>query len=223
MKSRETRAPERRASLGLVERVKLAAVVVGGIGVWLWAYESVGAYASRLPAHDFSTPLDRALPVVPSAVFVYLLCYVLPLLPVLVVRERRALVRAALAAVLLNVLAFATYVTLPVGFPRPHLADSWPEQVLSFVYSWEFTPGANNMPSLHVAMSWLVWRVCRPYLSLAAGRWLLFLVLSIFVSTLLVKQHILVDVLTGVPYAQLALASAQRVLSARRVAALAPD
>jgi len=56
MKSGETRAPERRASLGLVDRVKLAAVVVGGIGVWLWAYESVGAYASRLPAHDFSTP-----------------------------------------------------------------------------------------------------------------------------------------------------------------------
>jgi len=223
MKSRKMRAPERLAGLGFGERLKLAAVVVGGIGVWLWAYESVGAYASRLPAHDFSTPLDRALPVVPSAVFVYLLCYVLPLLPVLVVRERRALFVAALAAVLLNVLAFSTYVTLPVAFPRPHLGDSWPEQVLAFIYSWEFTPGANNMPSLHVATSWLVWLVCRPYLSLAAGRWLLLLVLAIFVSTLLVKQHILVDVLTGVPYAQLALAAAQRLFAARRVAALAPD
>jgi membrane-associated phospholipid phosphatase len=78
----------------------------------------------------------------------------------------------------------------------------------------EFTPGANNMPSLHVAMSWLVWLVCRPHLSATAKRWLIAVVLGIFVSTLLVKQHILVDVLTGLICAQAMLALAQRLFAA---------
>jgi membrane-associated phospholipid phosphatase len=196
------------------QRLRFAAILAACFGVWLAAYEIVGTLASRLPSHDLSTTLDRALPLVPSAVFVYVLCYALPFLPVLVVPGRRAMLAAALAALLVNVAAFCTYVLFPVSFPRPQVGDSWPERLLAFIYSFEFTPSANNMPSLHVAMSWLVWLVCRPHLSAPARRALLALVLAVFVSTLLVKQHIVIDVITGLLYAQLALAAAQRILGA---------
>jgi membrane-associated phospholipid phosphatase len=193
-------------------RVKATAIVGAGFVVWIVTYEAVGTYASKLPAHDFRSLLDEALPLVPSAVFVYALCYVLPFLPGLIVRERRALLVLTVATVLVNVAAFATYVLVPVGFPRPELGRSLSERALAFIYGWEFTPSANNMPSLHVAMSWLVWLGCRTHLPVMAARLLLLVVVGIFISTLLVKQHIAIDVLTGVLYAQLGLLVAERVV-----------
>ncbi len=183
------------------ERLRWMAIVTMGYAVWFLLYQLIGRYAATLPTHDLATRVDRAVPFVPEAVWVYEACYALPFLPVLVVRDRHRLRVALVAALIANAGAFALYLVAPVAFVRPSLGHTLSERALALEYAWEFTPGANNMPSLHVAMSWLVWLICRTSLGSVARASLLGLVIAISASTLLVKQHIVVDVAAGTLWA----------------------
>jgi membrane-associated phospholipid phosphatase len=166
--------------------------------IWIAAFEVVGRYAATLPSHDLTTSWDRAIPLVPLAVWPYEFCYVLPFIACLVIRNWHFMNRALLASVLVNVVAFATYIVFPVAFPRPVLGTSLSERVLAVEYAWDFSPGANNMPSLHVAMSFLWLFACHEQgFGRAAEAAMAAVVLLISLSTLLVKQHLIVDVLSG--------------------------
>ncbi len=68
-------------------------------------------------------------------------------------------------------------------------------------YAADFHPGANKLPSMHVAMSWIMlcamWRQSKRRivdLGLAA------LVVLISVAAVFVKQHLIIDVAVGVPW-----------------------
>jgi membrane-associated phospholipid phosphatase len=186
-------APERRRYL------KLA---LFGYVVWLVCFELVGRLAARLPTHDLRTSLDLTIPLWPPAVWVYEACYLLPLIPALLVRDFQRLNIGILAALLANLSAFVVYFAFPVAFPRPPLGDSWAERVLAFEYAWDFQPGANKLPSLHVATSWLTWLIClRQGLPALVVTALGLLAIAISVSTLFVKQHLVIDVVFGMAWA----------------------
>lgn len=93
------------------------------------------------------------------------------------------------------------YVTVPVAFPHPPLGSTVAERVLAFEYAADFQPGANKLPSMHVAMSWIMvcamWRqASRKGLDV-----LLAIVLALVtVAPVLVKQHLILDVIVAVPW-----------------------
>jgi membrane-associated phospholipid phosphatase len=165
-------------------------------------FEAVGYYAVTLPARDLSLPFDRNLPVIPSFIWPYLLCYVFPFLPLFVVEDWHRFNRTILALVLAVAAAFVVYLALPIAFPHPALGTGLSDRVLAFQYRTDFQPGANKLPSLHVTYAWLVWLVC---LKQGLGRWresaVFAAALIISVSTLFVRQHILWDVLAGTVWA----------------------
>jgi membrane-associated phospholipid phosphatase len=177
-------------------RVRLTAAVYLA---WSLGYELVGNYASHLPGVDLACPLDARIPLLPGWVWVYVVTYLLPLAAPFAIEDAHRFNRALLAIGLASVTAYSVFLLLPVNFQRPPLAQhTLSEWLLARQYRYDFPHGGNQLPSLHVANAYIVLAAVRGQrLGVWGDRALLLLVLAIAASTLLVKQHLVVDVLAG--------------------------
>jgi hypothetical protein len=184
--------------------------------LWIAAFETVGRYAATLHTVDLTTAWDRAIPLVPAFVWPYEVCYAVPLFALFVVRDWHRFNVAVVAVVVANLAAFAVYVALPVAFPRPPLGTSLAERVLALEYAADFWPGANKLPSMHVAMTWiLIAAMWRQHAHRAVDALLAMLVAALTVAPLFVKQHVLFDVVLGVPWGLASYWAAKRLYERR--------
>jgi hypothetical protein len=201
-------------------RIRYLKLTVAAYALWIVCFELVGQLGSRLPSRDLSTPLDRAIPLFPSAIWLYESCYLLPFAVPLFARDFRRVHVGFAAALIANATAFIVYLAYPVAFPRPELGNTVAERLLALEYALDFQPGANNLPSLHVAMSFLTLLTCaRQGLSRKLMCALTLLTLGITASTLLVKQHLLLDAALGVLWAFASFKLAERWSQRREVRA----
>ena len=170
--------------------------------VWIVVIELVGRFAATLPGIELTTALDRRIPLLPGFVWVYQLCYYFPLLPLIVATDWHRFNRGLLAIVVANLPALAMYLIMPVHIARPELGTSFSERVLHFIYTTDYQPSANKLPSLHVVFAWLVYLMCRKQGLPRWGEWAVGgLAFFISLSTLFIKQHILYDVVSGTAWA----------------------
>ncbi len=166
--------------------------------VWVLVFVLEGFYAVRLPVTDLTLWIDERIPVVPAFVWIYMSCYWFPLLTLMVVRDWHRVNLVLLSLTLCTLVAFVVHLAIPVAFPRPILGSSVSERMLTFLYSHDFQPGAQQLPSLHVVITFLLYMACRKQgLSRLAGTAIAALAALIIVSTLLVKQHLVIDVVAG--------------------------
>jgi hypothetical protein len=194
-----------------------AKVLALAYAIWFGTFELVGHCAATLHTRDLSSAWDRATPLVPSFVWPYEACYVMPLLSLFVMKDWHRFNIALVAFVVANVTAFVVYFAVPIAYARPELGTSLAERVLAMEYAADFHPGANKLPSMHVAMSWIMvcamWRQAKH----RVVDWILAALASLItVAAVFVKQHLWIDVIAGVPwgFASYALAG---VLYHRRV------
>jgi membrane-associated phospholipid phosphatase len=169
--------------------------------LWNVGYQLVGRYASTLPTVDLTSSWDRAIPLVPAFVWPYEACYLLPFITPFVIRDFRRFNVAVLAILISNLTAFVFYLLLPVAFPRPELGDTLSERLLAFEYAADFVPGANNLPSMHVALVCMLSLAMWGQRSRVFDAFLVGFVLLVAASTTLVKQHLIIDVVTGFVWA----------------------
>lgn len=156
---------------------------------------------------DFLLPIDKEIPFIPEFVWVYnTLLPMLMLSSIFLIKNRTTFLTAALsfftAAMVLNMF----YILLPSFYPRE------PFEVTS-ISTWllEITKqidGSNNtFPSGHVALSWLLFLNVlqtkfaenKPLIKVFFFLWSS----SISISTLVLKQHYIVDVAGGIVLAVL--------------------
>jgi membrane-associated phospholipid phosphatase len=160
--------------------------------------------------------LDQHVPFMPGFVFVYASYYVWLLLPLLIARARGEFYRTVLGFASMQLLALVVFVLFPTQIVRPTIAgDGVTAELLRLLYGVD--RGFNLLPSLHVAHSVYVAilvRAARP----AWFPWVAVGSLLISASTVLVKQHYLLDIPAGVLLALIARTSA-RPLHARLLAA----
>ena len=174
------------------------------MGVWLGTQLPV-FFGSRLfntgwRHYHLETAWDRDIPLVPAFTLVYVASYVYwaASFALLAWDSRRTRLRMAVSDLILNALCLAAFLALPTTMTRPELPDSgfWP-WVLGLIYRAD-TPD-NLLPSMHCAVSWLCWRglrssqSVRPWFSWAS----LFFTMLVCASVVLVKQHCLIDIPTG--------------------------
>lgn len=152
------------------------------------------------PALDVSLPIDAAIPLATEWTLIYVFTFLFWGLGLLMVgRQERALCYKLLGCVVTAELICAVFFMLvPSYVARPPLEveglSSW---ILAFVYSMD--EPTNCFPSMHCLLSYLVFRqsmYCRgvkPQMKVFAG----VLTVLICLSTVFVKQHVVLDVIGG--------------------------
>jgi membrane-associated phospholipid phosphatase len=170
--------------------------------LWIIAFEAIGRYVATLPTIDITSSFDRQIPLIPAWVWIYMGCYIFPFVPLFAAKDWHRFNRGLIAIVFANVAAFIVYLVFPVAIPRPVLGTSLSEKALAFIYAIDFNPAVTELPSLHVTFSWLVYFMCRKQ---GLSRLKLGLVMTVAIlitlSTMFVKQHLIVDVIAGLALA----------------------
>ena len=146
--------------------------------------------------------IDEAIPLMPEFVWIY---HSLPLfvLLVMVVLIKRAPVfwRTFYSCLMASVVMFLCFIALPIEYPRPEVMASGISSAL-LVATQELDYAHNTCPSGHVAFAWLMflaavktqWVRHEPWM----GRVFLLWAIGIILSTLVLKQHFIADVIAGV-------------------------
>ena len=148
-------------------------------------------------------PLDRAVPLVPAWILVYVSLWVFAFLPVFVVREVELRRRAVLAYITVVLVSYFCFLVYPTAAPRPErvIGEGFFAWVLQFLY--RFDRPYNCFPSLHVAYAFLAALTCY---RIHGGLGIIALIYAslIGISTLYTRQHYLLDVIAGALAAYLA-------------------
>lgn len=161
------------------------------------------------PAHKIYTKLDEKIPYVPQTIFIYALWFPLVMFfPLFVHHFSAALyLRHMIALALDIVLSCIIYLVYPTSFARPKPPGAGLGRLMRFVYRVDFK-GKNCMPSMHCSMCFLMifstiaavrlaGGGAAEQLSMLAAVCIIIVCLLIVASTVLTKQHVIVDVVTG--------------------------
>ncbi len=168
------------------------------------------------PHGNMTLPWDALVPFLPWTVVIYLASFIYwYLIFVLSARqEREKADRFFCAHVLTVLISFLFFVLMPTTLERPTVTGGGLWNWLMRLVYWIDTP-ENLFPSLHCSVGWLCWVGVRGRKDLPLWLKLLALILSLLVclSTLTTRQHVMVDVVSGVALAELdyLLASIPRV------------
>lgn len=173
--------------------------------------------------YDLSLPIDDRIPFESWAIVFYIGAYLLWVVGfLLIAREEKALCYELFSGELLGkLLCLLFFLFLPTRMAdRPDLSEAHSlfDRLTQIIYALD--PPDNLFPSIHCMESWVVLRASfrcrrlrRPVIWRVTS---LFGALAVFLSTLLVKQHVLLDVVGGVAVAEAGFLLS-RVLNAGRI------
>ncbi len=176
------------------------------------AYNGGRLIASSWYHYDMTLPIDDMVPLVPWTIVIYFGCYLFWALNYYIcakqtdIDERN---RYFCADAMSKIVCFIFFLALPTTNVRPELTGGgvW-EFILGLLY--KIDAADNLFPSIHCLVSWFCWIGVRKrkdisvfyrYFSLLAA-------LAVCVSTITTKQHVWVDVISGVLLAELCYALA---------------
>lgn len=163
---------------------------------------------ANAPHHSMAIGLDARIPFYPVFISVYILAYAQWLIGyVIIARESRALCYEILAADLVSkLICLVCFLVYPTTICRPVPSGGGIWNALTRLIYWFDTP-LNLFPSIHCLKSWFCFRGALRVKQLE--RWYpgvtLVFSLLVFASTVLVKQHVVLDILGGVLAAEVGL------------------
>ena len=181
-------------SLIVVEIVILAAQIVFYFGCELLQHDH----------KDVIRPVDDRIPFIPGFAFAYLLWFPLialfPLFLFFVSEKDYAVYQ--LSIIVSIVTSTAVYVLFPTSMERTIPEDGPLRWLIRLIYTCDFK-GSNCSPSLHCAQCYIIFATAALCGTFNAGAMVLIVIITaaIVVSTVMIKQHALIDVITAVPLA----------------------
>jgi membrane-associated phospholipid phosphatase len=181
----------REPDLPMRDRILYSLVLYAGV---MGTYFAAGSIA-RPPLVSVATPLDDAIPFVPEAMVGYALAYVVPLALLFVETTEHGIRRMMRAAFLAYLAAAPFFVVMPVRDADPPLQPTNALQRM-LVANRDADKSKNAFPSMHVGLATLL-ALIGSRRSRAWAWGLGACALLICASTLLVKQHFLVDLPAG--------------------------
>ena len=189
----------------VAEKVLVSAIL---LAVAIPVFYGAEALSTRhLAAPWLVTRWDATIPLVPSAVWIYMSWYLAPWF--VLAAPSREFRRVACAIVLAFMACMICYVLVPASIERPAiLGQTLSERALRFLY--EHDPPWNICPSFHAALCAVLWRT-------AAGDSLAKLMMAIWMAAIcaacvLTKQHNILDIAAGILVGCGAIATASATL-----------
>ena len=180
--------------------------------IQLAAFTGVRVFLPYLEIHDLTSEMDQMIPFVKQWIIAYYLAFVAWFLgAVMNLAEDKTHGYRFAGAYILNLLISAVvFVAYPCTMVRPEttgtgLFDLW----VRFTY-WIDSP-TNLMPSLHVSINYLCWRGTVGCQRIPKWfKWMMFIILILVCfSVVLVKQHVLIDIPTGLLAGEVAFQAAR--------------
>jgi membrane-associated phospholipid phosphatase len=145
-------------------------------------------------------PLDARVPFWPAAAAIYLTILPMLLLGPFVLRDLRSLLPLFATLMLEAVAAFGFFLLLPADGPAIACCDSTLTTAL-FHAADALNLDRNYLPSLHVAFAFTAAAAFAPRAGRAGAAGLYLWAVAVAASTLLTRQHYLVDVIAGIALA----------------------
>ena len=184
--------------------------------LFFWGYRMVAEMtATRSGEVSFLTPIDEAIPFVPEFVFPYMSLYALFWLPVIVSRNisLRDFFGIIVATGGMFAVAFTVYLVVPSRYPRPDVSPD-----ASFVYYvlakalYAYDLPNNTLPSTHAAVVAILLSATRKKFGRRTYAIYALWGTSILLSTVTVKQHYIVDLVSGIILGIASFAIARRLV-----------
>lgn len=177
------------------------------LGVNCIVYFGIRLFTTNVKHHDFTMAFDKAVPVIPEFVFIYLGCYIFWVANYIIIARqgKEYCMRFVFADIMSRLICGIFFLFLPTTNIRPELVgtDIW-TTLLKFVYA---TDAANNLfPSIHCLVSWFCYIGIRGRKNIPKWYRMFSCIFAIlvFISTQVTKQHYIIDVIGGVAIAELA-------------------
>ncbi len=188
--------PEEVVPQGFFERYAQPIFALLMFATWSAGYFFIASITLEHTTHQLPTlAWERNTPLVPEYVFIYLAIYPTFLLPFLFIHQKDFFRLFSFAYINVMCVCYLVYLFYPVSIQRPELiVHSFSTWVLGIVYGAD-RPW-NCFPSLHVAMSLLA---ALTILEVRRVRGILTLLLTVWIaySTVLIKQHYVLDVVAA--------------------------
>lgn len=156
---------------------------------------------NNLYHYNFTTELDAMIPFIPFFIIIYILAFAQWAIGyVVIARESKEVCYKYLSAELIaKFCCLIFFFILPTTMVRPNIiGNSFLNWVVSFIYMTDAP--VNLFPSIHCLESWMVFRgslSCKKVPTLYKVVMLIFSIL-VCLSTVFVKQHIVIDVIGGI-------------------------
>lgn len=150
---------------------------------------------------DFSLPIDDGLPFVPAFIVFYILAYVQWFVGcILIARESREACYGVIGGeIIAKLICTAAFIIIPSTMVRPEITsgDGF-SRIVKLIY--DIDAPDNLLPSIHCLESMVCIHAALRMKKI--GRWYLWLTVAfsmlVFASTVLVKQHVVADVVAGI-------------------------
>lgn len=186
----------------------LEIIVILGFTV-LWnqgAYNGGRLIASSWHHYDMTLEIDNMVPVVPWTIIIYFGCYLFWAYNYYLCAkqpdtdERN---RYFCADHIAKIVCFICFLAMPTTNVRPELTGNgvW-EFILNFLY--KIDAADNLFPSIHCLVSWFCWIGIRKRKDISAfyRYFSLLMAIAVCISTITTKQHVWLDVISGVLLAE---------------------
>ena len=177
------------------------------------AYYATRLVTKDLTHYDLSLPIDDAIDFIPAFSVVYVLAYVQWTIGfILIARDSRELCYRVISGEMISkLICMALFLLIPTTMTRAEInSDGLFDSIVGCIYNRD---AADNLfPSIHCLESWVCFRGAMQMKKI--GPWyryftLLFSLL-VFASTVLIKQHVAVDICGGILTAEIGQQIAQR-------------
>jgi len=151
-------------------------------------------YASPV---NLALPFEKQIPFIPWSFYVYSLAYPFPAI-LLFVCDHSQIKKIVLTFIGVSLIHYIIFLLFPISYPfRPELSAESQDWTINLIHQfYGFDSTLNSFPSIHVSFVMMTYYFLRQMKS----EWTRLgyaLAYTISISTILVKQHYIVDVLGG--------------------------